>query len=51
MPYETKIEVLPDHIRAEVSGTRVPGETVALNRAYPISVFDSEKEAKDWLLS
>lgn len=124
MPYETEIEVFPDYIRAEVSGTRAPGdsvvnadivgqelvrlcrekgiekvllvldlsgrlsvtdaydivanseqygwsrhmklafvdlnadsledsqfiETVALNRAFPISVFDNEEEARDWLL-
>lgn len=25
-------------------------ETVAVNRAYPMSVFDNEEEAKDWLL-
>ena len=25
-------------------------ETVALNRAFPINVFDNEEEARDWLL-
>ena len=124
MPYEAKIEAFSDHIRAEVSGTRVPGEavadaglvgqkvvdlcrekgihkvllainlagrlsaidayeivsdseqygwsrelktalvdlnaesledsffteTVAVNRAFPMGVFDNEEEAKDWLL-
>jgi hypothetical protein len=124
MPYQANIEALPNHIRAEVSGTRIPGEavadaslvgqeivrlcrekgigrvllvlnlsgrlsvtdaydivanseqygwsrqtklafvdlnrdslkdsqfieTVAVNRAFPMAVFDNEEEARDWLL-
>jgi len=124
MPYDAKIQTFEDHIRAHVTGTRVPGqavadadvvgeelvrlcrekgiykvllvldlagrlsaidayeivssseqygwsrefklafvdlnaesledsyftETVAVNRAYAMSVFDNEEEAKAWLL-
>jgi hypothetical protein len=124
MPYDATIETLENHIRAYVTGTRVPGqavtdadvvgeelvklcretdinkvllvidlagrlsaidayeivssseqygwsrkiklafvdlnaesledsyftETVAVNRAFPMSVFDNEEEALDWLL-
>ena len=124
MPYETNIEVFPDHVRTDVTGVRITGEvvsnsdllgqemvracsensihrillvlhltgrlssidayemvlnseqygwsrdmkmaivdmneeslqdsefveTVAVTRAYPVSVFDNEEEARDWLL-